>query len=145
MGRARLAAYGSGVTTRTAFQASLGRRIYDLRADAGLTQEKLAERTSLSAKYLSDIELGKVNPSVGVLYDIATAGFEIPLQTMLNFSLDVDEHRKLHDALQALLEGQTADGRRRALAALAAFFGPVGGDTDRVDMVSPGPHRQRSA
>ncbi|HVQ07496.1 MAG TPA: helix-turn-helix transcriptional regulator [Allosphingosinicella sp.] len=51
----------------------VGRNAARLRLAAGLTQEKLAERSGLSQQYLSDLERGKLNPTVVTLYELATA------------------------------------------------------------------------
>jgi len=45
----------------------LGRRIKQLRAKLGLTQDSLAERVQISPKYLSNIERGKENPTLDTL------------------------------------------------------------------------------
>lgn len=51
----------------------VGRNAARLRQAAGLTQEQLAERSGLSQQYLSDLELGKRNPTVVTLYELANA------------------------------------------------------------------------
>jgi transcriptional regulator with XRE-family HTH domain len=51
----------------------VGRNAARLRLAAGLTQEKLAERSGLSQQYLSDLERGKLNPTVVTLYELAEA------------------------------------------------------------------------
>lgn len=51
----------------------VGRNAARLRAEADLTQEQLAERSGLSQQYISDLELGKRNPTVVTLYELATA------------------------------------------------------------------------
>jgi transcriptional regulator with XRE-family HTH domain len=51
----------------------VGRNARRLRREAGLTQEQLAERSGLSQQYLSDLERGKLNPTVVTLYELATA------------------------------------------------------------------------
>ena len=51
----------------------VGRNALRLRREAGLTQEQLAERSGLSQQYLSDLERGKLNPTVVTLYELATA------------------------------------------------------------------------
>ncbi|MEA3030149.1 MAG: hypothetical protein QOG13_1474 [Sphingomonadales bacterium] len=51
----------------------VGRNAARLRREAGLTQEQLAERCGLSQQYLSDLERGKLNPTVVTLYELATA------------------------------------------------------------------------
>jgi transcriptional regulator with XRE-family HTH domain len=113
------------VEEKTTFLVALGRRVRGLRQAHGLTQEQLAERAGLSAKYVSGIENGSVNASVGVLHDIAAHGFRLSLPALLSFSLEADEAARLRDEVLALIESQPPDARRRALRALDAFFGPA--------------------
>jgi transcriptional regulator with XRE-family HTH domain len=51
----------------------VGRNAARLRAEAGLTQEQLAERSGLTQQYISDLERGKSNPTIVTLYELATA------------------------------------------------------------------------
>ena len=51
----------------------LGKRIRELRKDAGLTQEELGEKSGISYKYLGSIERGLENPSFKHLARIARA------------------------------------------------------------------------
>ena len=52
---------------------SLGDRVRTLRRAAGLTQEKLAEKASISAYYMGEIERGQASPSLSAINDIAKA------------------------------------------------------------------------
>ena len=49
----------------------LGARIQKFRKQAGLTQEQLAEKLKLSAKYVQFIETAHRKPSLKTLYKIA--------------------------------------------------------------------------
>jgi transcriptional regulator with XRE-family HTH domain len=51
----------------------VGRNFARLRADAGLTQEVVAERAKLSQQYVSGLERGQRNPTVETLYAVAQA------------------------------------------------------------------------
>ena len=51
----------------------LGRRIAFLRKEKGLSQVDLAADANMAKSYLSELELGKRNPSVLVLSRIAAA------------------------------------------------------------------------
>jgi transcriptional regulator with XRE-family HTH domain len=51
----------------------LGKCIRSYREQAGLTQEKLAEKSDLTPKYLGEVERGLVNISVDALARIAAA------------------------------------------------------------------------
>ena len=48
----------------------LGQSIRDLREQRGLSLRELARRVSVSPSFVSQIELGKANPSVGTLYSL---------------------------------------------------------------------------
>lgn len=52
---------------------ALGRRVKELRATQGLTQEELADRSGLFRTYMSRIESGQANPTVTMLHQIADA------------------------------------------------------------------------
>lgn len=43
------------------------------RAERGLTQEQLAERSGFSQQYISDLERGKRNPTIVTLYELSLA------------------------------------------------------------------------
>jgi transcriptional regulator with XRE-family HTH domain len=51
----------------------VGRNAARLRAEAGLTQEQLAEQSGLTQQYISDLERGKCNPTIVTLYELAQA------------------------------------------------------------------------
>ena len=54
-------------------KATIGRMIRLLRESEGLSQEKLAARAGLTYQYLSAVENGKENFTVGILESIANA------------------------------------------------------------------------
>ena len=51
----------------------IGSRVRHLRKEHGLSQEDLGERAGLSYKYIGEIERGQTNPTVDVLFRIASA------------------------------------------------------------------------
>jgi transcriptional regulator with XRE-family HTH domain len=55
------------------YRRIVGQKIRAYRKQAGLTQEKLAEKASLSYKYLGELERGCVNVSLDSLMRIAKA------------------------------------------------------------------------
>ncbi|MBI1785820.1 helix-turn-helix transcriptional regulator [Candidatus Sumerlaeota bacterium] len=60
-------------------KATIGRAIRVFRESAGLSQEKLAERAGITYQYLSSLENGKENFSIGVLESIAgSLGLDFP-------------------------------------------------------------------
>lgn len=55
------------------YRKIVGQKIRAYRREAGLSQEKLAEKASLSYKYLGEVERGYVNVSLDSLMRIAKA------------------------------------------------------------------------
>jgi transcriptional regulator with XRE-family HTH domain len=51
----------------------IGKRIKGLRQGEGISQEVLAEKIDMSPKYLSSIERGKENPTLGTFIKLAQA------------------------------------------------------------------------
>jgi transcriptional regulator with XRE-family HTH domain len=49
----------------------LGRRVRHFRTERGLSQEKIAEQSGISSKYMSDLERGEANVSIQVLERVA--------------------------------------------------------------------------
>jgi len=54
-------------------KALFGERVRELRLERDLTQEELAEATSLSVEYVSKIERGLASPSSSVIAQICDA------------------------------------------------------------------------
>jgi transcriptional regulator with XRE-family HTH domain len=50
---------------------ALGQAVQEIRADRGLTQEELADRSSLHRTYIAGIEGGLRNPTIEVLIRLA--------------------------------------------------------------------------
>src|SRR5690606_525783 len=65
--------------------AMVGARIRELRAEKGLTAEKLAYQSEVGSKgYLSDIEAGLASPSLQTLQEIANR-LEVDVLDLLTF------------------------------------------------------------
>ena len=62
----------------------LGERIKQLRKEAGISQEKLAELASLDRTYINSVENGKRNISIINMEKICIA-LKIPLSNFFNF------------------------------------------------------------
>ncbi len=80
----------------------LGARIKEIRRLRGLSQEQLAEKVSLDAKFISKIEVGRRSPSLETMESIANA-MEVEIKDLFEF---------MH--LQS--GGITAEGIREILA-----------------------------
>lgn len=63
----------------------LGARIKELRKQAGLSQDQLAERVGIEPKYLSRIEVGGCYPSVVVLEHVADS-LAVELRDLFDFA-----------------------------------------------------------
>lgn len=61
-------------------RSRVGKNLQKLRRDRGVTQEELAHKAGIHQTYLSGVESGKRNPSIGVLERIASGlGIDIAL------------------------------------------------------------------
>lgn len=96
---------------------SVGSRLRELRQERGLSLRDVAKVASVSASLLSQIESGKVNPSVASLLKIAAA-----LQLPINVFFSQGEVTNVEPA--ALAEPRRA-GRRKAPAPPSAPVDPI--------------------
>jgi len=55
---------------------AFGKAVRRLRLEAGLTQEALAHEVGISSNYLSDVERGRRNITINLLFDLA-AGLNV--------------------------------------------------------------------
>lgn len=59
----------------------LGERIKEARRGVDLTQAQLGQRMDVSASYITNLEAGRINPTVGQIANIANAlGMEYEIQ-----------------------------------------------------------------
>ena len=77
---------------RTSASQKLGKRLKQLRLEAGLTQEKLSIATGISQTYISGLESGTRNPSIKTLDKLAKA-----LKVSISDITDFDNDYKLVD------------------------------------------------
>jgi len=61
----------------------IGKRIQQIRKNAGLTQERLAEKAWMHSKYIGQIERGEINTTLETLIKIAVA-LNMPISELLN-------------------------------------------------------------
>jgi transcriptional regulator with XRE-family HTH domain len=59
----------------------LGQRLRALRKQRGLSQERLGERSSLSGKFIGEVERGEKSISIDSLYHVAVA-LDVPLRQL---------------------------------------------------------------
>lgn len=77
---------------------ALGSKIKELRQDAGLTQEKLAELTQVHFSYIGKIERGELVPSLKLLIEIAEK-----LDVPLNYLLQAEKSSQLKKSVSDLI------------------------------------------
>lgn len=80
------------------WKADLGARVRGARHARGLTLRALAERARLSVRFVSDVEAGRANPSLGSLRDLAEA-LDSPLARLV-----LVEGGAVHERLHAMVE-----------------------------------------
>jgi len=91
---------------------NIGTVIKTQRKKQGLKQIELASKCGLSQSYLSSIEKGTKEPTLGVLKDIAKA-LSLPLPILIFYSLDIndvdEEKRSDFKSLQPYIKGMLDD------------------------------------
>lgn len=69
---------------RTSAQQKLGKKLREVRTEAGLSQERLGEITGLDRTYISGIERGVRNPSLRNIEKLAKA-LKVSVSDLTNF------------------------------------------------------------
>ncbi|WP_306351075.1 helix-turn-helix domain-containing protein [Flavobacterium sp. '19STA2R22 D10 B1'] len=81
----------------------IGNAIKDLRQQKGFKQTDFAVKCGLSQSYLSSIEKGNKEPTLGILKQIANA-LSIPMPVLVFFSLDKNDiSESKRDAFEMLV------------------------------------------
>src|SRR5699024_4674093 len=89
---------------------SLSERIRALRARRGMTRKDLSRHSDISERYLAQLESGKANPSVALLWRIANA-MDINFLELLREDGGLP---RVYPPLWSLLQGMTYDQGREA-------------------------------
>jgi transcriptional regulator with XRE-family HTH domain len=71
-------------TTATGSPRDVARRLRRFREAADITQEVVAKRAGVSAKFISEIENGHVNPSIALVARLVEDGLEIPMSAFFS-------------------------------------------------------------
>lgn len=85
----------------------LGARIKELRKRAGLSQDQLAEIVRIEAKYLSRIEVGKRNPSLDTLENIADA-LNVEMKDLFDF-MHLDPGEITPESIETIMAGASKE------------------------------------
>jgi transcriptional regulator with XRE-family HTH domain len=103
----------------------LGQRLRALRKQRALSQERLGDRSSLSGKFIGEVERGDKSISIDSLYRISVA-LEIPLRELTDVRSDKRSALPSEDAekIFALVSGRRRpEDVRKAYKVLIAIFG----------------------
>jgi transcriptional regulator with XRE-family HTH domain len=100
---------------RDTYLVAVGQNIAKLRKQRDLTQEGLAERADVGAKFLSRVERGIVNPSLGTVRNLARALDT----TVARIALDPVDH---NTDMAALMHGRTKAQQAHAVAIVRVLF-----------------------
>ena len=102
----------------------LGQRLRALRKQRGFSQERLGERSSLSGKFIGEVERGEKSISIDSLYHVSVA-LEIPLRELTDVRADRQATVPTEEAekIFALVSGRRRpEDVRKAYKVLQALF-----------------------
>ena len=98
----------------------VGERLRQLREARGLSQEALAARAKVSAKFVGEVERSTSNVSVTVMWALVVDGLRM---SMAEFFMATDEAVADDVATMAAIVGaQPPEARRQAIRVLRALF-----------------------
>ena len=96
----------------------MGLRLKELRHSKDLSQEALASKTGISAKYLSSIERGKENPTFDMLIKLSHA-IGIEMWEMFDFGHTVSR-KELKEAIHSFTKSSDEPNLRLAFKIIRA-------------------------
>ncbi len=99
----------------------LGQRIKHLRRVRGDTQERLAERIDINAKYLSSVERGEENPTLDLLRRLAE-GLQVELPALFQYGPEGESRERLRQKVEGLLADLSEEELRRVVRVLEALI-----------------------
>lgn len=102
----------------------LGRRIRALRNMKGWTQEELGAKADVNYKFIGEIERGRQNPSLNVLYKIATA-MQVDLPELFRSEHEILDRKEIETRIVKILKKVSEDELRQILLVLHTLH-PIG-------------------
>ncbi len=91
-----------------------GMRIKKLRMSKKLSQEQLAGKVDISAKYMSRIEMGQHFPSFDVIAKLGNA-LNVEVKDIFDFSLEVKSAKELRGSIRKLIIDMDEDNLKLAV------------------------------
>lgn len=100
-----------------------GKRLREVRIEAGLKQGQVARAVDVDSKHISRLERGKVNPSFEIIFQLANA-LRVSPATLFDFDRSETNSRALEKNLRLLLEKRDLKQLKQAHLVLKALFEP---------------------
>lgn len=98
----------------------IGMRIAELRNSKGFTQERLADKTEISSKYLSSIERGKENPTLDTLIKLSES-LGVNIEDIFRF-IQIEDSVKRKSLVTSLVNKADANQLKLAYKILSAII-----------------------
>ena len=102
---------------------SFGKRLREVRIEAGLKQGQVARAVDVDSKHISRLERGKVNPSFELIFQLAAA-MRVSPATLFDFDRSETNLKTIEQDLRLLLEQRDLRQLKRARLVLRALFEP---------------------
>ena len=103
-------------------KALFGKRIQEIRKARELSQEEVAERVGISAQYVSNIERGKENPTLDMLFSLADA-LKVGLADLCDYeSVEKMDRRRIQSVLREVFRTAEPEQLKTAVKVLKAVL-----------------------
>lgn len=100
----------------------LGKRIKQIRTIRRLSQEGLAEKAGISTQYISNIERGKENPTLDLLFALGDA-LKVRLAELCDYEgIEKVDRRKLASTIRELIQAAEPERLNTAIKVLKAVL-----------------------
>jgi transcriptional regulator with XRE-family HTH domain len=100
-----------------------GRRLREVRIEAGLNQGQVARAVDVDSKHISRLERGKVNPSFEIIFQLATA-LRVSPASFFDFDRSETTAKALEMDVRLILEKRDLRQLKQARLVLKALFEP---------------------
>ena len=105
------------------FQQDFGDQFRRIRKAKGMTQDMVAEMASLSTSYISDVERGLANPTLGTAEKLALA-LKVDVLELFNFGHNPVKPIEIRQRLEALLHDMDDKTLKGIYSAVLRVFRP---------------------
>lgn len=99
----------------------LGARIGEIRKKRGLSQDVLAERLGISTQYVSNIERGRGNPGLDLLFSMADT-LNVELRDICDFEPEETNDKSVQNAIREILSEEKPERLKMVLRMLKAIL-----------------------